>query len=252
MILELARPNFAKTKRGASGGFLPRPLLLRLRHPNSEKRNQPKFCGILSPENCFRKTSSALFQISSSGLLSKKVRILYNEYRKLIMKKNIKILIAVIIFFLIVLFISKTYFSNPTISNIFSEKVATLPSCGNYETKNVLIGGQNVKMDVSDTDCKRELGLSGRNSLQNDTGMLFIFDKEGSYEFWMKDMNFSIDIIWVDSNFNITGIEKNLKPDTYPEAFGEKYLAKYVFELPAGFSDVNNIKVGNKISILEN
>ena len=77
----VARPNFAKTKRGASGGFLPRPLLLRLRHPNSEKRNQPKFCGILSPENCFRKTSSALFQISSSGLLSKKVRILYNEYR---------------------------------------------------------------------------------------------------------------------------------------------------------------------------
>jgi len=75
------RPNFAKTKRGASGGFLPRPLLLRLRHPNSEKRSQPKFCGILSPENCFRKTSSALFQISSSGLLSKKVRILYNEYR---------------------------------------------------------------------------------------------------------------------------------------------------------------------------
>ncbi len=74
-------PNFAKTKRGASGGFLPRPLLLRLRHPNSKKRNQPKFCGILSPENCFRKTSSALFQISSSGLLSKKVRILYNEYR---------------------------------------------------------------------------------------------------------------------------------------------------------------------------
>ena len=80
-MIFLAHPNFAKTKRGASGGFLPRPLLLRLRHPNSEKRNQPKFCGILSPENCFRKTSSALFQISSSGLLSKKVRILYNEYR---------------------------------------------------------------------------------------------------------------------------------------------------------------------------
>ena len=78
----LARPNFAKTKRGASGGFLPRPLLLRLRHPNSEKRNQPKFCGILSPENCFRKTSSALFQISSSGLLSKKVRILSRTYRQ--------------------------------------------------------------------------------------------------------------------------------------------------------------------------
>ena len=58
----VARQNFAKTKRGASGGFLPRPLLLRLRHPNSEKRNQPKFCGILSQKivsaklrpHCFR------------------------------------------------------------------------------------------------------------------------------------------------------------------------------------------------------
>ncbi|MFA6919760.1 MAG: hypothetical protein WC264_01775 [Candidatus Paceibacterota bacterium] len=89
VFLLLARPNFAKTKRGASGGFLPRPLLLRLRHPNSEKRNQPKFCGILSPENCFRKTSSALFQISSSGLLSKKVRILYNEYRNIMEKISI-------------------------------------------------------------------------------------------------------------------------------------------------------------------
>ena len=77
-----ARPNFAKTKRGASGGFLPRPLLLRLRHPNSKKMNQPKFCGILSPENCFRKTSSALFQISSSGFSSKKVRILSRTYRQ--------------------------------------------------------------------------------------------------------------------------------------------------------------------------
>ena len=76
-----ARPNSPKTKRGASGGFLPRPLLLRLRHPNSEKRNQPKFCGILSPENCFRKTSSALFQISS-GFSSKKVRILSRAYRQ--------------------------------------------------------------------------------------------------------------------------------------------------------------------------
>src|SRR3989338_3320281 len=84
-----------KEKRGATGFFLPRPLLLRLRHPNSEKRNQPKFCGILSPENCFRKTSSALFQISSSGFISKKVRILYNEYRMKLDGKNFEIIAEV-------------------------------------------------------------------------------------------------------------------------------------------------------------
>jgi len=76
----LAR-NSPKQISGASGGFLPRPLLLRLRHPNSKKRNQPKFCGILSPENCFRKTSFALFQISSLGFISKNIRTLSNEYR---------------------------------------------------------------------------------------------------------------------------------------------------------------------------
>src|SRR3989344_6351088 len=86
----LLPPEFRQKKTdGASGGFLPRPLLLRLRHPNSGKKNQSKFCGILSPENCFRKTSSALFQISSSGLLSKKVRILYNEYRRFKRSENI-------------------------------------------------------------------------------------------------------------------------------------------------------------------
>ena len=53
--------NPAKTKRGANGKFLPKPLLFHLRHPNS-KTNQPKFWQILSPKNSFAKTSSALFR----------------------------------------------------------------------------------------------------------------------------------------------------------------------------------------------
>lgn len=65
LILELvaknSRLNFSQTKRGANGGFLPKPLLLRLRHPNS-KTNQSKFWQILSLKNCFAKTSSALFR----------------------------------------------------------------------------------------------------------------------------------------------------------------------------------------------
>ena len=57
----LSAPNFAKTKRGANGKFLPKPLLFHLRLPNS-KTNEPKFCKILSPKNSFCKTSSALFR----------------------------------------------------------------------------------------------------------------------------------------------------------------------------------------------
>jgi len=57
----LPAPNFAKTKRGANGKLLPKPLLFHLRHPNS-KTNESKFWQILSPKNCFAKTSSALFR----------------------------------------------------------------------------------------------------------------------------------------------------------------------------------------------
>ena len=57
----MSAPNSPKTKRGANGKFLPKPLLFHLRHPNS-KTNEPKFCKILSPKNSFCKTSSALFR----------------------------------------------------------------------------------------------------------------------------------------------------------------------------------------------
>ena len=58
----LSAPNSPKTKRGANGKFLPKPLLFHLRLPNS-KTNQPKFWQILSsPKNSFAKTSSALFR----------------------------------------------------------------------------------------------------------------------------------------------------------------------------------------------
>ncbi len=57
----LSAPNSPKTKRGANGKFLPKPLLFHLRHPNS-KTNESKFWQILSPKNSFAKTSSALFR----------------------------------------------------------------------------------------------------------------------------------------------------------------------------------------------
>jgi len=57
----MSAPNSAKTKRGANGKFLPKPLFFHLRLPNS-KTNQSKFCKILSPKNSFCKTSSALFR----------------------------------------------------------------------------------------------------------------------------------------------------------------------------------------------
>src|SRR3989338_5701660 len=59
------------------------------------------------------------------------------------------------------------------------------------------IGDQAVRVTVADTPESRERGLSGRDGLASDEGMLFVFQNDGYHTFWMKDMLFSIDIIWL-------------------------------------------------------
>jgi uncharacterized membrane protein (UPF0127 family) len=119
--------------------------------------------------------------------------------------------------------------------------------CGEYDKKEIKIGRINIYADVSDNDCKRELGLSGRSGLESNEGMIFIFEKVGKYGFWMKDMKFSIDIIWIGEDFSVSGIVGNFSPEDYPKVLGNNYLAKYVLEVPTGFAEKNNIKVGDKI-----
>lgn len=124
-------------------------------------------------------------------------------------------------------------------------------SCGKYAEGHALFGTKAVTLEIADTDCKLALGLSGRNSLATDTGMLFVFPKAGNYGFWMKDMRFPLDIVWIGSDFRVSGMEKMAEPESFPAVFGQKYLATYVIELPAGFLDEHSVKVGNKIVFQE-
>ena len=77
--------------------------------------------------------------------------------------------------------------------------------------------------------------------------MLFVFDHPAQYPFWMKDMNFPIDIIWIDENLKVIFIKKNAVPESYPEVFTSPQNSKYVLEVVAGFSDKYNIKIGDKV-----
>jgi uncharacterized membrane protein (UPF0127 family) len=119
-------------------------------------------------------------------------------------------------------------------------------SCGTYDKGELTIGNKKIFVDIADNECKLSLGLSGKDS-QLDTGMYFIFNKEGNYGFWMKDMNFPLDIVWINSKNLVVGIENSLATSTYPKAYGQKYFAQYVLEVPAGFCKKNNIKVGDRI-----
>ncbi len=93
------------------------------------------------------------------------------------------------------------------------------------------IGGQVYFLDVALTDAEKEKGLSGRSSLAPDTGMLFVFDKPGTYGFWMPDMSFPIDIIWLDQSCMVVG-KTSMTPQSYPKIFYPDYPAEYAIELP--------------------
>jgi len=116
------------------------------------------------------------------------------------------------------------------------------------------IGGEKIKVEVADTLEKQMMGLSGREGLEKNTGLLFIFDQPAKYSFWMKDMKFSIDIIWlapsaVEGLVKIVDIKKNALPESYPESFSPEEPASYVLEVNAGFSDQNNLKKGDEAVI---
>jgi uncharacterized protein len=118
------------------------------------------------------------------------------------------------------------------------------PSLGEQQGV-VTIDGQTIYVDLDETPAQQELGLGNRASLGAHQGMLFLFPTDDMHEFWMKDMSFSIDMIWMSADGTIIYIQPNVAPDTYPKAFGPNELSRYVLEVPANFAVDNGIKVGD-------
>ena len=109
----------------------------------------------------------------------------------------------------------------------------------------VKIGDVNVQVELATTPQARAQGLSGRAGLSEDEGMLFIFDKSGRYSFWMKDMNFAIDIIWISDDMRVVYIKKDARPESYPESFMPETSALYVLEVNAGYAKQHDLKEGD-------
>ncbi len=103
-----------------------------------------------------------------------------------------------------------------------------------------------IDIEVADDEFKRNLGLMYRYSINDRVGMLFIMESETEQSFWMKNTYISLDIIYVNSNFEIVKIQKYTEPLTeHPIPSVER--SKYVVEVIAGFCDKNNIEEGDFI-----
>ncbi|HEX55521.1 MAG: hypothetical protein DRO90_01405 [Candidatus Altiarchaeales archaeon] len=106
-----------------------------------------------------------------------------------------------------------------------------------------------IVAEVVSTPEEMARGLMYRKRLEENRGMLFIFKEEGRYGFWMKNMNFPLDIIWISRNKTVAHIEVNLPPcksDSCPIYVPDK-KALYVLEVNANFSIRNNISIGSTV-----
>ena len=115
--------------------------------------------------------------------------------------------------------------------------------------RSIQLKGNTIQVTVVSTDADRERGLGGHTGLAPDEGMLFVFETDGDYAFWMKDMLFSIDIVWIDASGKIIYIAPSVAPDTYPAAFDPHQNARYVLELPAGYAAAHGVNVGDTVAL---
>jgi uncharacterized membrane protein (UPF0127 family) len=93
-------------------------------------------------------------------------------------------------------------------------------------------------------------GLAVKNQLKENEAMLFVFEDSAKHSFWMKDMKFPIDIIWLDSDGKIVHIEENLEPCPLVfvcPSYAPNADSQYVLETVAGFTQRHNISVGTNI-----
>lgn len=117
------------------------------------------------------------------------------------------------------------------------------------QSATAVLSGDTFSLILADNPQERMQGLSGREKLSAREGMLFVFEEKSHWGFWMNDMNFPIDIIWLDEDYGVVGIKELATPESYPETFYPHTPALYVLEFNAGTVARYGIEMGDQIAI---
>jgi len=125
----------------------------------------------------------------------------------------------------------------------------SIPVATEKSTPSVSIRGTRIQVDVATTTLAVRKGLSGRTRLEEDEGMLFIFSVPDIYRFWMPDMNFPIDIIWIHDGV-VADISRNVSNEFDPAApvfYSPRTKSEQVLEVNAGFAAKHGIEIGDPV-----
>ena len=120
----------------------------------------------------------------------------------------------------------------------------------------VRVDGTDIPVELAVTSEERVKGLSGRASLDAGTGMLFIFEIETQLRFWMREMEISLDMVWINSDCRVVDISVNVPPpepgmslDDLPR-YSPSAPARYVLELNGGEAESLGVEVGERMEFL--
>ncbi len=118
-----------------------------------------------------------------------------------------------------------------------------------YRTVDIRIGKKKLKALLADTPEKRMIGLMYTDRLLSDQCMLFVFDDEDMYGIWMRNMNFPIDTIWINSKMKIVDIEQSMMPakGLSFRTYKPKSPALFVLETASGFVKKNKVSIYTKV-----
>lgn len=112
----------------------------------------------------------------------------------------------------------------------------------------VSIGAKTFYADVARTDIERQQGLGGTTELPESEALLMVFDSDDKWSIGMKDMNYSIDIVWISKDKRVVDSVQHARPDSYPDQrYVPRHEARYVLELADGAIQQYAIRRGSKV-----
>jgi uncharacterized membrane protein (UPF0127 family) len=168
------------------------------------------------------------------------------------MNKSRKIAYGVGLIAIIILVICYTVF----------HKKSSVPNENLPLTETISTPGGNIFVRVARTNNEQQMGLSGFKTIYENQGMLFPFKNSGIYPFWMKDMNFPLDMVWlkhipkspylpqVGDYYQVVMVTENALPSSYPKMFQTTTPVDAVLEINAFAASKFGLTVGTGIHLI--
>lgn len=126
--------------------------------------------------------------------------------------------------------------------------VAMLFACegANADTRELVVDGKSVTVEIADEPVERNLGLMYRDSLGKDRGMLFVYPDEQNRSFWMKDTKIPLTIAYLDAKGVIVHLADMRPLDTSSVPSGKP--AMYALEMNQGWFAEHDVQVGDVVT----